>query len=482
MRATIHEVKKRNFTWIGVLVLLIVPIIVEILWGENLYNLTHNHIISSQSFMLNLTKLRAYNATDEDIQYNSENETKPNSTQLLLSYLDESSENNKSNVTEVFMTEFIHIINSNGFYIFLCSILYNFINIYKIFILYMTIFIANFVSSTLSYIFQFPKPYMAFFKIKSVAFFNEWGSPNNQIIVLISFACSFYKVVVSNRTCCKTLAAKIIVILILIIYSFIDGFLLFSSGNITYNQLIISACLSVAIFLFIFYCFPLDLNNSKQFYDFMKFKFYYWIFINILIFVLEILLSIFITDRRNTQYYDKNVQIQAERLGQTEFSRDYCKYRTLFTLNNGNFCNVISFLMNMVAFFAVKADIRFIYGNNYNSWSEGNFEDQRVGPGIIDGDHGGLIEYNNLDKTQWNHNKGSIVFARTLLDIIFHAIIFGFFIWVTHFTKNEILLFIFLVAFPMIFSVFGNLFFFKALYIKMNLARKPKIRMKNILY
>ena len=481
MRATVHEVKKKNFTWIGVLVILIAPIVVEILWGEKLYNLTHDHIISSQAFMLKITKLKVYNNTEEDIQIRPENETKPNSTQLL-SYLDESSENNKSNATEVFMTEFIHFINSNGFYIFLCSILYNFINIYKVFILYMTIFLANFLSSTLSYIFQFPKPYMAFFKIKSVAFFNEWGSPNNQIIVLISFACSFYKAVVSNKTCGKRIWVKIIVILLLVIYSFIDGFLLFSSGNVTYNQIIISACLSVVIFLFIFYCFPTDLNNSKQFYDFMKFKFYYWLFINILILVLEILLSIFITDRRNTQYYDKNVQIQAERLGQTDFSRGYCKYRTLFTLNNGNFCNVISCLMNMLAFFAVKADIRFIYGNNYNSWCEGNFEDQKVGPGIIDGDRGGLIEYNNLDKTQWNHNKGGIVLARTLLDIVFHGIIFAFFIWVTHFTEKEIILFIFLVAFPMIISVFGNLFFFKALYIKMNLARKTKIRMKNILY
>ena len=48
----------------------------------------------------------------------------------------------------------------------------------------MTIFISNFLSSILSYIFQFPKPYMAFYKVKSVVFFNEWGSPNNQIVLL----------------------------------------------------------------------------------------------------------------------------------------------------------------------------------------------------------------------------------------------------------------------------------------------------------
>ena len=145
MRATIHQVQKKNYTWIIVVILLVLPIIEELLWGEKLYNLTHESIISAQSFMLKITKLNAYNNTEEDIQIHPENETKPNSSQIFFSYLDESTENNKSNATEVFMTEFIHVVNSNAFYIFLCAILYNFINIYKVFILYMTIFSANFL-------------------------------------------------------------------------------------------------------------------------------------------------------------------------------------------------------------------------------------------------------------------------------------------------------------------------------------------------
>ena len=481
MRATIHKVQKKNYTWIIVLILFVIPIVVELLWGEILFNETHESIVSAQSFMFNLTKLKAFDIS-EDTNIKPENDTKPNSSQLLLSYLDESSENENSKVGEIFITEFIHVINSNAFYILLCSFLYNFINIYKIFILYMTIFISNFLSSILSYIFQFPKPYMAFYKVKSVVFFNEWGSPNNQIVLLISFTCSFYKAVVSNKTCDKKLWVKIIVLILLIFYDLIDGFLLFVSGNLTYNELVISVCLAVVIFLFIFYCFSIDLNNSKQFYDFMKFKYYYWIFINLLILALEILLSIFITDRRDTQYYEANVQIQAERLVQNDFTKDYCQYRTLFTLNNGNFCNVISFLMNIIAFISVKADIRFIYSNSYNSWSEGNFENSKLGPGIVDGDQGGIVEFNIIEKSQWNHNKCGIVFARVLLDVIFHGIIFVFFIWVMHYTNNEIYLFIFLIAFPLLLSVFGNLFFFKAIYIKMNLAKKPRIKMKNILY
>ena len=486
MRATIHQVQKKNYTWIFALILLIVPLVIEFIWGEDLYNITHDDIEKAQKFMYDTTNLKVFDNSEDILNNNStdKNDSTHNKTLLnyLTSFLDESSDKSNSVTNDIFFTEFIHVINSNAFYILLCAFLYNFMNVYKIFILYITIFLANFLSSTLSYIFQYPKPYMAYYKIKSVAFFNEWASPNNQIVLLISFGFSFYKVVVANKLCQKKLWIKILIIVLLVFYNFIDGFLLFSSGNVTYNQIINSSFLGVVIFVFIFYCFPLDLNKSSQFYDFMKFNKYYWITINILILVFQILLSGFITDRRDTQYYDSNLKEQARRLTQNDFTESYCKYRTLFSLNNGNFCNVLTFLMNVVAFLSIKAEIKFIYNNSYNSWSQGNFENPKIDAGLVDGDNSGLMEYNNLEQSQWNHNHWRIVLLRTILDVIFNAVIFIFFIWVTHFSENEIVLFIFLITFPMILCIFGNLFFFKALYIKMNLAKKPKIKMRNLLY
>ena len=70
---------------------------------------------------------------------------------------------------------------------------------YKVFILSMTVFSANFVSATLSYIFHSPKPYMPFYKIKSAVVFNEWSNQNNQIVVLVSFGFSLYKVLAANK-------------------------------------------------------------------------------------------------------------------------------------------------------------------------------------------------------------------------------------------------------------------------------------------
>ena len=138
--------------------------------------------------------------------------------------------------------------------------------------------------------------------------------------------------------------------------------------------------------------------------------------------------------------------------------------------------------MNIIAFLSVKADIKFNYKNSYNTWSEGNFEIPIMGGGIVDGDQSGLIEYNAIEKTQWNHNNCGIIIIRTIIDVIFNVIIFVLFIWLAHFFDNETVLFIFLIILPMILCIFGNLFFFKALYMKMKLAIRPNIKMKSLLY
>ena len=275
-------------------------------------------------------------------------------------------------------------------------------------------FLASFISSTL----------VSFFSLLSLISFSFVCFTSSTLVsFLTSFFSSFFISFLSSIT------------------SF------FSSGNLTYNQLILSTFLAVVIFLFIFFCFPIDLNKPKQFYDFMKFNIIYWIVINLLILAFQILLSIFITDRRDTQYYDDNITIQAKRLPQNSFVEGYCKYRTLFTLNSGNLCNVCSFLMNIVAFLSVKFEIKKIYNGTYNSWSENNFENSKMAGGLVDGDQSGMVEYNNIEQTQWNHNKWTIVLLRVLLDIVFNAVIFIFFIWVTHFTSEEIILFIFFSVF-----------------------------------
>ena len=194
MRASVAKVEKKDFTWLIIIILIAGPLIVEFGWGVTIYNGSHDSIISAQKFMSEKFGLKLYENIKE-IKINPNKDKEENKTSFIYQALNEEtnqSEINYGTTKDIAISEIVHLINSNTFYLILCAILYNFINIYKIFILSMTVFSANYISSTLSYIFQSPKPYMAFYKIKSAVIFNEWGSPNTQIVVLVSFNLSLY--------------------------------------------------------------------------------------------------------------------------------------------------------------------------------------------------------------------------------------------------------------------------------------------------
>lgn len=485
MKAAVQKVERRDYTWIIVLVLIAVPLIVEFLAGEDLYNNSYDSIIDAQEFMVDNFKLKLFEYIEINLANRSE-EYKDTSYRNLkemddyiYSFLKENEEykeSEKGGTKDVLTSEIIHLINSNNFYLILCAILFNFINMYKVFILAMTVFSANFISSTLSYIFHSPKPYMAYYKIKSGVVFNEWSSPNNQIVVLVSFGFSLYKVLVSNKVMEKKLFAKIILILLFICYAFIDIFLLFASGNCTFNHIIISLFFAVVIFLVIFYIFKVNLNQPKQFYNIIRFNFIYYLVINALLFVFNILLSNFITDDRDINYYGDNGREQISLMPANSFSDKFCKYRKLFFLNDGNICNIICSLMNIIAFIALRLDLHFTYQDNYNSWSEGNFEKPKVE--ALNNDHSSQGEYSHLEESQWNHYGACRSAIRFGFLMIFIVVLFAAFILISSWSSNETYNYIFLIVLPMALHVFGVFYYYKYLLSRLKLVRPPKIKAK----
>ena len=486
MRAAVQKVEKRDYTWIIVLVLIAVPLILEFFVGEKLYNESYDSIINVQEFMVDNFKLKLFEYVEVNLTDKESSEGKNSSSgnlsemnNYIYSFLNENNnqkESEKGGTKDILASEIIHLINSNIFYLILCAILFNFINMYKVFILSMTVFSANFISSTLSYIFQSPKPYMAYYKIKSGVVFNEWSSPNNQIVVLISFGLSLYKVLVSNKPMEKKLWAKILLIILFVCYAFIDIFLLFASGNCTYNQIIISLFFAVVIFLVIFYIFKVNLNKAKQFYDFIKFNFAYYLVINALLFVFNILLSTFIIDDSDIKYYGDNGKDQIDLMPANDFSDKFCKYRKLFFLNDGNMCNIICFLMNIIAFISLRLDLHFTYQNNYNSWSEGNFEKPKIEAIINEQSPQG--EYSHLEESQWNHYGACRTAIRFVFLMIFILILFTVFVLLSSLTSNEAYNYIFLITVPMALHVFGIFYYYKHLLSKLKLVRPPKIKTK----
>jgi len=489
MRATISQTKKRDFSKLILICLIIISLVFEFFAGDALFNGSHDSILSAQKFFSETFNIALFDESkvtklnpSEDTQINIE---------YLISFLnnnetsDDEAKNNKiqKNLNnEILATEVIHLINTNVFYLILCAVLFCFVNIYKVYILSMTIFLSNFVSSTLSFIFHSPKPYMAFYKIKPIVNFNEWGSPNTQILVLASFALSLYKVLTENKVMERKLWAKIILIVLLVAYSFIDIFLLFCCGNCSYNQIILSLFMAVIIYIFIFYCLKVDLNKSKQFYDFMKFKVHNYLVINLLLFTFQVVLNLFIIDKGDHEYYTRNASEQINLMPTNSFTDIFCKYRKMFYLNSGNFCNLIIYLMNIVAFVSVKADLRITYKNNYNSWIENNFEKPRIDSLANNNlmDNSGINDYANIEQSQWNHLGAFRGIIRMILVVIATLVILSLFVWISSWSDSEVYSFIFLITIPTILVVCGIFYFYKPIISAIKLGKKPKIKSKKL--
>ena len=489
MRATISQTKKRDFSKLILICLIIISLVFEFFAGDALFNGSHDSILSAQKFFSETFNIALFDESkvtklnpSEDTQINIE---------YLISFLnnnetsDDEAKNNKiqKNLNnEILATEVIHLINTNVFYLILCAVLFCFVNIYKVYILSMTIFLSNFVSSTLSFIFHSPKPYMAFYKIKPIVNFNEWGSPNTQILVLASFALSLYKVLTENKVMERKLWAKIILIVLLVAYSFIDIFLLFCCGNCSYNQIILSLFTAVIIYIFIFYCLKVDLNKSKQFYDFMKFKVHNYLVINLLLFTFQVVLNLFIIDKGDLEYYKRNASEQINLMPTNSFTDIFCKYRKMFYLNSGNFCNLIIYLMNIVAFVSVKADLRITYKNNYNSWIENNFEKPRIDSLANNNllDNSGINDYANIEQSQWNHLGAFRGIIRMILVVISTLVILSLFVWISSWSDSEVYSFIFLITIPTILVICGIFYFYKPIISAIKLGKKPKIKSKKL--
>lgn len=473
MRATVQTKETNNKKWIIPLVIFIGSIVFEKSLGDTLFYKSYSSIIGVQDFLNEKVGLSIFNNS-----YNSSEENKTNTTNSTTGGNGEEKEKDiKEDIEDfvkqvdgkIFFSELIHFLNANTFYIILCFIMYNFVNVYKVFVLANAVFLANFISSTLCFIIHYPRPYMEYFSIKPVIMFNEWGSPNTQIIVLIAFYLSFFEVVIRNKRMERTILGKIIIFIIIASIILIDIFLLFASGNVAYNQLIFSIFIGVFTYQIIFYIFNVEVNNSGQLFSFLKFKTRYYLFINLILLLFQLILHNFVIDKQDEIYYTDNINQQQHRLFYSKFLSEHFNYRTINYLNKGNFCNVICFSMNIVAFISVKLELIYTYKGDYKTWSSQNFEQTHA---LFD--YAEQDDYVIRDRTQWNHTGCFKVFIRLIFIIIFCLCCSVPSILIYYFIKgnSEMNGYIFIVFVPLFLLVFGMFYLSKVILRCFKLTKK----------
>ena len=472
MRATTYQKEGSNKKWIIPLVIFIASIIFEFFLGNTIFFHSYDSIKGMQEFFNDDLGFSIF-----DNYYNSSEENKKENNSLYLEFI-EDEEDKKIDIDKfvkdvdgkIIFSEMMHYFNSNTFFIMLCAIIYNFANVYKVFILTNCIFIANFISSTLCFIFHSPRPYYTYFSIKPVIMFNEWGSPNTQVVVLIAFSLTLYQVIIKNKKLENNLIGKIIILVIIALFALFDILLLFASGNISYNQIVFSGCIGVVTYQIIFLLLKAEVNNSRQLYNLLKFKAKYYIFINLILICFEYILYAFVIDKYDEDYFTDNINEQQGRLFYSKFLNDNFNYRRLFYLNKGNFCNVICFGMNLVSFLSLKLELFWTYKGDYEAWSSCNFERPPEGNQLLDIS---ADDYFIRDATQWNHTGAFKTTIRLFVMIIFclccmvPSVLIYYMI-----DSSEANGYIFIYGVPMFLLVFGMFYFFKVIFRFFKLAKK----------
>ena len=184
MRATIQVKEKFTKKWIFPLIIFVISIIFEYFLGNLLFYHSHESIIYIQNFMCEKLKLSIFNNT----------------------FINDGDAKIEEEASSAIFCEIIQFLNSNLFYFMLCGVISNLVNIYKTAMLIYSLFLANFISAALCFILHAPRPFMAYFSIKPAIIYNDWGSPDSRIVVLISFYLTFYEIIIRNKKMDKSLA------------------------------------------------------------------------------------------------------------------------------------------------------------------------------------------------------------------------------------------------------------------------------------
>jgi hypothetical protein len=381
---------------------------------------------------------------------------------------------NKDKKSFKFLLYLFNFINCNQFYLALCCVLSNFMNTYKIFTLSLCVYFSNFISSTLSFIYHSPRPYMVYKIIKTFTIFHDWGNPNSQLMTLYTFSITLYYIIFfKSLKTKKMIELKIILGLVFVLYLILDTYYFFVSGEITYGQIFNTALLSIATYFLIVNLFKINVNNYKQFFSIIHFKFFYYLILNVLLFTFEIILYNFVTNKEYENYFKNNIKKQLEYDNEQNF---VVKGQKTFYLNNGVLVNVIVFTMNLFAILSLKLEYILIYKKTFENWTKFNFEINEREYSKLSLNYYGDLKF--VEGYQWNHTNWKKNLIRTILSIVFCIICLSP-MSIIFTSDNQVLILVVGIALPSILITIGTFFFNKLIFKSFGLTKIAEYKMIN---
>lgn len=312
------------------------------------------------------------------------------------------------------------LMTSNICHFFMAYLFYNFMNIYKTFILLCSIYVSTFLSTFLSLILLSPRPYMTRGTIVPIWIKTDWGNPNNSITTTISFYCTLFFVIFKNK---KNQASHHGTqwLVWFLFFSLNCLFLLIEivNGQVALNQLIVSVTLGYSSYLLILYVLKPKVNNSKDLYQLISNRFMYIVVTNIILFAFMFILYYCIQKDELSVLYKDRILAKKEL-----YLSDIFNYQSL--LFDGVFINAMSCFTNAFPILGIKIEMKISYKGNIDLWSNNNFESKEICS----------VNYSSLTRdtkshygTQWNHTSSLISLIRFIIWIVISCVaLISFFI------------------------------------------------------
>ena len=362
------------------------------------------------------------------------------------------------NLLESLLNFYDFISNSKIIIIFLLIFLYNYENIYKIFILLINIQISNSVSSLLKLFYREKRPFWNLIENKlniNYVYQSGYGNPSNDVLITTSFLLCFWKLIFfSNNKFIKdhpNLDKKCFILMI--IFILFNSFLNFISYSNSLDQIIFSLLLSVSIYVFIFYVFKLNPNKLKKLKKIINYPIYFEFLIILSIFGVYLIILITFQKLNNEDdfKYEKILNY---------LINDDKKINKKYLINSLFFDALINFSLIFINFgMLIGLKIEYIkkFERNFNNWSLYNFEVEEEN----NDDSESLISKLSVNKDiQWNHTNLKTRLIRFLIIIIL-ILLSSIFYFYIKWDSNILLIIIFKIGLTVNLISIGIFWFYK---------------------
>jgi len=347
-----------------------------------------------------------------------------------------------------FMIPFEHFLSFFGterVMIIIMFIFYNFLNIYKTFILIVVISIANFLTGFLKMTYAQYRPYWVSEIILPYQCEAGWANPSGHSLCSMAFYLSMWKLIFyENEKELKTNSDKRYLFLSLIIFVIIlicIGRLLLGVHGI--NQIILGCSLGFSIYYFIFFILMLNPDNPYQLFNFVSSDLGNFFLAHLGIFFAYSLLY-YTLRRLNPNKIIFNDIVDLKGCGDIGTAKRF---------ENDAYLNCTLIHLYLIAVIGIWVEYTYILNSNLKKWIEYNF-------GFHKHDENQRLLRKNYD-TQWNHTDDfGTTSKRTLLTIIYFFIMMIPFFMISY-NANMMIVVLFKIFLPSLVSIFLLFSYFK---------------------